>query len=162
MGQNNPYFPGCAGQIPCACPPRTLALWPRTSFPHDTAGGPEDPVADRRGEGATQVNAPDHEEGVQAGNTNNSAQDHSEHGSNDSQRERGTPHVECWLVKHHGMVVVKTRDKHFFAGQCPDFGRFLEVYLSRRKCVQFAFCHQFWINIWRSKFEQKADSVLLV
>ena len=28
-------------------------------------------------------------------------------------------------------------------------------------CVQFAFCHQLWINTWRSKFEQDKDSVLL-
>ena len=27
-------------------------------------------------------------------------------------------------------------------------------------CNQFAFYHQFWINTWRSKFEQQTDSIL--
>ena len=27
-------------------------------------------------------------------------------------------------------------------------------------CNQFAFYHQFWIDTWRSKFEQQTDSVL--
>ena len=29
-------------------------------------------------------------------------------------------------------------------------------------CFQFAFYHQFGINTWRSKFEQKTDSILPV
>ena len=32
--------------------------------------------------------------------------------------------------------------------------------VSCRMCFQFAFYHQFRINIWRSKFEQKTDSIL--
>ena len=27
-------------------------------------------------------------------------------------------------------------------------------------CVQPSFCHQLWINTWRSKFEQETDSIL--
>ena len=29
-------------------------------------------------------------------------------------------------------------------------------------CLQFAFYHQLWISIWRSKFEQETDSIFLV
>ena len=36
----------------------------------------------------------------------------------------------------------------------------LAVRISCRMCNQFAFYHQFWINTWRSKFEQQTDSVL--
>ena len=36
----------------------------------------------------------------------------------------------------------------------------LPVHISCRMCNQFAFYHQFWINTWRSKFEQQTDSIL--
>ena len=40
--------------------------------------------------------------------------------------------------------------------------RFLRVSLSRRMCNQCKVHHQFWINIWRSKFEEQTDSILSV
>ena len=36
----------------------------------------------------------------------------------------------------------------------------LPVHISCRMCNQFAFYHQFLINTWRSKFEQKTNSIL--
>ena len=33
-------------------------------------------------------------------------------------------------------------------------------YIFHVRCNQFAFYHQFWINTWRSKFEQETDGVL--
>ena len=37
---------------------------------------------------------------------------------------------------------------------------FFQYIYSCRMCVRFAFYHQFGIDIWRSKFEQKTDSIL--
>ena len=48
----------------------------------------------------------------------------------------------------------------FITGQCDNSERILPIYLPNWMCVQFAFYHQFWINIWRSKFEQQTDSIL--
>ena len=44
--------------------------------------------------------------------------------------------------------------------QCHYSEQLLPVHLSCRMCNQFAFHHQFWINTWRSKFEQQTNSVL--
>ena len=41
-----------------------------------------------------------------------------------------------------------------------DAEQLLPVHISCRMCNQFAFYHQFWINTWRSKFEQQTDSIL--
>ena len=46
----------------------------------------------------------------------------------------------------------------FIAGQFS--GRFLQVHLPCRMCNHFTFHHQFRIDTWRSKFEQKTDSIL--
>ena len=45
-------------------------------------------------------------------------------------------------------------------GQCDYSEQFLPVLLSCRMCNQFAFYHQLWIYIWRSKFKQQTDSIL--
>ena len=38
--------------------------------------------------------------------------------------------------------------------------KLLPVHLPCWMCVQFALYPQFWINTWRSKFEQQTDSIL--
>ena len=47
----------------------------------------------------------------------------------------------------------------FIAGQCCDSERILPI--PYWMWIQFAFYHQFWINTWRSQFEQETDGVLL-
>ena len=49
----------------------------------------------------------------------------------------------------------------FITGQCGNSEQLLPVHIPCRMCFQFAFYHQLWIKTWRSKFEQKTDSVLL-
>ena len=49
----------------------------------------------------------------------------------------------------------------FIAGQCFHSEQLLPRYLPHWMCVQSGFYHQLWINTWRSKFEQKTDSILL-
>ena len=46
--------------------------------------------------------------------------------------------------------------------KCDNSEQFLPVHLPCWMCFQFAFCHQFGINAWRSKFEQKTVFFLLV
>ena len=48
-----------------------------------------------------------------------------------------------------------------FTGQCCYSERFFQIHLSCRMCNQFALHHQFWIDTWRSKFEQLTDSIFL-
>ena len=48
----------------------------------------------------------------------------------------------------------------FVTGQCCDSEQLLPVYIPCRMCVQSSFYYQFWIDIWRSKFEQETDSIL--
>ena len=48
----------------------------------------------------------------------------------------------------------------FITGQCDNSEQLLPAYSPCWMCVQFAFSHQLWINTWRSKFEQMADSIL--
>ena len=48
----------------------------------------------------------------------------------------------------------------FITGQCDNSEQLLPAYSPCWMCVQFAFYHQLWINTWRSKFEQMADSIL--
>ena len=45
--------------------------------------------------------------------------------------------------------------------ECCYSEQLLPAYLPYWKCVQSAFYHQLWINMWRSKFEQETDSILL-
>ena len=50
----------------------------------------------------------------------------------------------------------------FVTVQCYYSQQLLPVHISCKMCVQFPFYHQFGIDIWRSKFEQKTDSILSV
>ena len=45
--------------------------------------------------------------------------------------------------------------------KCGDWNWHIPLHLPRRMRIQSSFSYQQWIDIWRSRFEEKTDSILL-
>ena len=65
-----------------------------------------------------------------------------------------------------GTILSRTfwKDSHwsYVTGQCGDWDWNIQLHLPHWMCIQSSFYCQPWIDTWRSRFEQKTDSILLV
>ena len=61
------------------------------------------------------------------------------------------------LQGHSGRIFIDPS----LQGQCGNSEQLLPLHLPHRMRIQSSFYYQQWIDTWRSRFEQKTDSILL-